>query len=125
MEKIVFFCLAVQLLAACVHSVRPVLRVPRDAPTTGRCTVALKPSASEKDLQKLMTTVMKVADDAKVYGYVERVAKAFTVKLSPYALEIVRVAFLWPSLHGCKYTTYGTIGRRIKRLFQLILCCRC
>ncbi len=89
-----FFCLAVQLLAACAHSMRPVLRVPRDAPTTGRCTVAVSPSATEEEQQKLMTTVMKVSDDAKVYGYVDKVAKAFTVKLSPYALEIVRKTVL-------------------------------
>lgn len=90
MHKSWLLCFVLQLLAACAHSMRPVLRAPRDAPTTGRCTVALKPSASEEDQQKLLTTVMKLTDDAKVYGYVEKVAKAFTVSLSPYALEIVR-----------------------------------
>ena len=47
------------------------------------------------ELQQVLTKVLRISDDAKVYGYVEKVAKAFTVELSPYALELVK-------MHACR-----------------------
>ena len=87
--KSLLLCFVMQLLAACANSMRPVHRVPRDAPTTGRFIVSMKPSTSKGEMQETLMAVMKVADDAKIYGYVHTVAKAITVKLSPYSLEIV------------------------------------
>ena len=77
------------LCGNCVECRRPLLRKPRDAPTTGCYFVVLSDKAKEEDMQELLAKVVRVADDAKVYGMVSKVAKAFTVKLSPYALEMV------------------------------------
>ena len=82
------------LLAADAHDGlcgRLVLRAPREAPTTGRYIVVLKEKTSPTELQQVLTRVLQVADDAKVYGYVEKVAKAFTVRLSSHSLELVKV----------------------------------
>lgn len=69
---------------------RLVLRVPREVPTTGRYIVVLKDKTTLTELQQVLLRVLRTADDAKVYGYVEKVVKAFTVKLSPYSLELVK-----------------------------------
>ena len=39
----------------------------------------------------MLTRVLRISDDAKVYGYVEKVTKAFTVELPSYALELVKL----------------------------------
>lgn len=83
------FILLLFLSGTCCECRRPLLRKPRDAPTTGRYFVVLNDKATEEDMQQLAARVARVSDDAKVYGMVHKVAKAFTVKLSPYALEMV------------------------------------
>lgn len=88
------YCLSLLLLlAAGAHDGfcrRPVLRVPREAPTTGRYMVVLKEKTSVAEMQQVLTRILRMSDDSKVYGYVEKVAKAFTVKLSSYSLELVK-----------------------------------
>lgn len=69
---------------------RPVIRQARDVPTTGCYIVAMKDDTKEAEMQKVLTKAVKVSDDAKLYGMVQNVKKAFTVKLNPYALEMVR-----------------------------------
>ena len=69
---------------------RPVIRLARDVPTTGCYIVAMKDDTSEAELQQVLTKAVKASDDAKLYGMVQKVKKAFTVKLNPYALEMVR-----------------------------------
>lgn len=79
---------------ACCEELRsrrsPVIRRPRDVPTTGCYIVVMKDDASEQELQQVAAKAVKASDDAKLHGLVQRVKKAFTVKLNPYALEIVR-----------------------------------
>ena len=69
---------------------RPVIRRARDVPTTGCYIVAMKDETSEVEMQKVLTKTVKVSDDAKLHGMVQKVKKAFTVKLNLYALEMVR-----------------------------------
>lgn len=40
-------------------------------------------------MQQLMATISKLADDSRIHSIVKKISKAFTVKLSPYALEMV------------------------------------
>ena len=96
--NLLFFCFTLQLLAACVNCRRPVFRAPRDAPTSGNYIVVLKQDSSKQELQEIITKSLKVADDATVYGYVEKTAKAFAVKLSSYSLELVSTCsgFFYP-----------------------------
>ena len=68
----------------------PVIRRARGVPTTGCYIVAMKDDASEQELQQAATKAAKASDDAKLHGLVQKVKKAFTVKLNPYALEMVR-----------------------------------
>ena len=68
----------------------PVIRRARGVPTTGCYIVAMKDDASEEELQQVAAKAAKVSDDAKLHGIVQKVMKAFTVKLNPYALEMVR-----------------------------------
>ena len=68
----------------------PVIRRARGVPTTGCYIVAMKNDASEEELQQAAAKASKASDDAKLHGLVQKVKKAFTVKLNPYALEMVR-----------------------------------
>ena len=60
------------------------------------------------ELHQVLTRVLRISDDAKVYGYVEKVAKAFTVELSSYALELVK-------MHACM----ACYSHKIERGVQL------
>ena len=68
---------------------KPLLRIPRGVEGTGCYMVVLYPDASEEKLEDTMTAVSKLADGGKIFIQVHKVAKAFTVKLSPYSLEAV------------------------------------
>lgn len=68
----------------------PMIRRARGVPTTGCYIVAMKDDASEEELQQVAAKAVKASDDAKLHGLVQKVKKAFTVKLNPYALEMVR-----------------------------------
>ena len=68
----------------------PVIRSPRGVATTGCYIVAMKDDASEDELQQVASKAVKASDDAKLHGIVHKVKKVFTVKLNPYALEMVR-----------------------------------
>ena len=89
----VLLVLATVALASCQeHELkrRPVIRRARDVPTTGCYIVAMKDDTSQEELMKVLRKAVSASDDAKLYGMVQRVKKAFTVKLNPYALEMVR-----------------------------------
>ena len=111
MEKQCGLCLVLLLLlAAGVRNGlcrRPVLRVPRHAPTTGRYTVVLKQNTSVAELQQVLTRVLRISDGEKVYGYVEKVTKAFTVQLPSYALELVK-------LHACILVAFSFITQALE-----------
>ena len=76
--------------ATCVaESRRPVLRAAPNAVTTGNYVVVLRRNTTNETLQRLLSKASKHSDDNRVHRYVETVAKAFTLKLSPYSLEVV------------------------------------
>lgn len=68
---------------------RPLLRKPDSSPKTGCYIIGIREKATEEQVQALLAAVIKVSDDHKMYGLVEKATKAFTVKLSPYTLEMV------------------------------------
>ena len=67
----------------------PVLHATGDAEKTGCYIVVLKQATTAARFQSVLQQVVQMADGAKVYGSITRVAKAFTVKLSSYALHAV------------------------------------
>jgi hypothetical protein len=80
------------LLAAAIcaaESRRPVIRAAPTATKTGNYVVVLRGNTTSEKLQHLLSRASKLSDDAKVHRYVEKVAKAITLKLSPYSLEVV------------------------------------
>ena len=56
---------------------------------TGCFIIVLNRATSARKFQSILSEVIEMSKDAKVYGSVQRVAKAFTVKLSEDALEVV------------------------------------
>ena len=81
--------IAVFLSVAESRSRCPVLHASSDSQKSGCYIIVLKEATSAENFNEVLAKVVKVADDAKVYGMVQRVAKAFTVKLTPYALHLV------------------------------------
>lgn len=65
-----------------------------DAQRTGCYIVVLKEATTSKEFKDVLDRVVGMAEDAKLYGSVTMVAKAFTVKLSLEALEEVRHYFV-------------------------------
>ena len=97
-----FFCicmemhrplLLVALLAAfcacCVHCSRPVIRLPRDAETTGRYIAVLQEDTSHQRLLEIVEFLRDLSDVCKVYGYIEVAMKAIILDLSDDALQKV------------------------------------
>ena len=68
---------------------RPLLRNPQGSAGTGCYFVVLHEKATEEEMLQLMVTISKLADDSKIYSEIHTVSKAFTVKLSPFSLELV------------------------------------
>ena len=92
MRLAVFICcffVAVALLGATEARRCPVLHATGNAEKTGCYIVVLKQATTAAKFQSVLQQVVQMADGAKVYGSVTRVAKAFTVKLSSYALHAV------------------------------------
>lgn len=56
---------------------------------TGCYIVVLNKSTTAENFTSILERVLKMSEDAKVYGSVQKVAKAFTVKLSEIAVETV------------------------------------
>lgn len=88
--RVLVVVLWIQLLASCACARRPLYRAPREAPTTGNYIVMLKDGTTKEQLRQVLARVVRMTNDGKAHGCVENVAKAFTVKLSPYMLEVVR-----------------------------------
>ena len=91
---LLFLCLLglMQLLAAGAlprNRRRPLHEVPSDEPKTGCHVVVLKKDTTKERLREIVAKVSKAANGGKVYSCEENVIKAFTVKLSTYALEMV------------------------------------
>ena len=56
---------------------------------TGCYIVVLNNATTADKFQEILGKVLNMSEDAKVYGSVQRVAKAFTVKLSEITVEVV------------------------------------
>lgn len=56
---------------------------------TGCYIVALKKATTAENFTSILDQVLEMSEDAKVYGSVQKVTKAFTVKLSEIAVEAV------------------------------------
>lgn len=69
---------------------RPLLRKPVTSLKTGCYIIAIKEKATDEEVEELLATVVKASDGQKMYGLVRKATRAFTVKLSPYSLEMVR-----------------------------------
>ena len=72
-------------------ALRPLLRASgvSEKDKTGCYIVVLKEETSHEMFQSIVSQVVQMSTDAQVHGSVERVAKAFTVKLSDDALQVV------------------------------------
>ena len=81
--------LAVLALAACgAHCLRPLIRAPRGAATTGRYIAVLKNSTSRERLVEIVEHFKNASDGCEVYGYMAAM-KAITLQLSDGALQKV------------------------------------
>ena len=69
----------------------PLLRMPANSAGTGCYFIVLKEKTSEAEMQQLMATISRYAEDSRVYTVIKKVSKAFTVKLSPFALQLVSI----------------------------------
>ena len=93
MQRFVFVLFASLSAAALfassgVHCMRPLLRLPRDAPTTGRYIAVLSEDTSHQRLLDLVE-IFKTIPGCRVYTYMDKVLKAIVVDLSDHALEKV------------------------------------
>ena len=94
-------------VATCVaESRRPILRAAPNAVKTGNYVVVLRRNTTTENLQQLLSKASKHSDDAKVHRYVETVAKALTLKLSPYSLEVVSHIMI-VYMYMCQYSKTG------------------
>ena len=76
--------------ACCVHCSRPVIRLPRDAETTGRYIAVLQEDTSHQRLLEIVEYLRNFSDGCKVHGYIEVAMKAIILDLSYSALRKVR-----------------------------------
>lgn len=76
-------------LAGSVVSRSPLVRAPRDAPTTGEYMVVAKRDITAEQFDSLLARVSELSDDRSIHRYVDNVGKVITVALSPYTLEAV------------------------------------
>jgi hypothetical protein len=67
----------------------PILRKPAGSAGTGCYFIVFKDKTKEGEMEQALTTISKYADESKIYSIVKKVSKAITVKLSPFALELV------------------------------------
>jgi hypothetical protein len=56
---------------------------------TGCFIVVLNKATTAENFTYILDKVLEMSEDAKVYGSVQKIAKAFTVKLSEIAVEAV------------------------------------
>ena len=95
MKSILFHSLAVLLLFQTVSlsegTLCPLLRAAREASSekTGSYIVVLKEETSHEMYLNIKAQVELLSTDQKLHGYTEKVAKAFTVRLTDFALNIV------------------------------------
>ena len=64
-----------------------------DSDKTGYYIVVLKEDTTHERFKDIISQVVPLSDDAELHGSVERIAKAFTVKLSEHALNSVSIHY--------------------------------
>ena len=95
MKLILFYSLAVLLLFQTVllseGALCPLLRAAKAASSekTGSYIVVLKEETSHEMYLKIKAQIEQLSTDQKLHGSTEKVAKAFTVRLTDYALNTV------------------------------------
>ena len=83
------FIAAIALSAVKAQSQCPLLHAAEGAERTGCYIVVLKKATSAEEFQSVRNRVVGMTEDARVYGMVQKIAKAFAVKLSQDALQQV------------------------------------
>lgn len=86
------------LALGCAARRCPLLHAAEGANKTGCYIVVLHKETTPEKLTEIIQRATNMADGHKIYGVVQKVAKAFTVKLSPYSLNLVR--------YNVKFTCY-------------------
>ena len=90
MQRLALLVALLAALCACyVHCSRPVIRLPRDAETTGRYIAVLQEDTSHQRLLEIVEFLRDLSDGCKVYGYIEVAMKAIILDLSDDALQKV------------------------------------
>ena len=102
MQSLAGLVLLLSLVDAACGRRGPLILVPPGSEKTGRYIVVLQDSLSSQQVQGVVARAARLADGAKVYVCVERVLKAFSVALSPYALEAVKRTY--PRTHALHIT---------------------
>ena len=73
----------------------PLLHAPESANKTGCYIVVLRENTTDEKVAELLQRTSSVAEEHKVYGFIQNVAKAITVKLSDYSMEMVSTWYSW------------------------------
>lgn len=68
---------------------------------TGCFIVVLNKATTAQNFTNILDKVLEMSEDAKVYGSVQKITKAFTVKLSEIAVEAVSCihSYTWSCVH--------------------------
>ena len=82
---------AVLLVLSLTASARqcPLLHAPDSANKTGCYIVVLQEDTSPESVSEILQNATRLAEENKVYGFVQKAVKAFTLKLSAYSLDLV------------------------------------
>ena len=103
------------LLAAfyvcCVQCLRPVIRAPRDAETTGRYIAVLQDDTNHERLLEIVE-LLRNYDDCTVYGYMEVAIKVILLELSDDVLQEVFMHTLREFCVRCKEARGSVIQKR-------------
>ena len=91
MGRLWLVCAAVLLALSLRATARrcPLLHAPESANKTGCYIIVLRENTSDAKVAEILQRATSVAEGNKVYGFVQSVTKAFTLKLSAYSLAIV------------------------------------
>lgn len=68
---------------------------------TGCYIVVLNKATTAENFTNILDKVLEMSEDAKVYGSVQKIAKAFTVKLSEIAVEAVSCIHIYSRDYIC------------------------
>ena len=89
----VLVALSLSTVAVVVSARRcPLLHAPDSANKTGCYIVVLKDDTPPEKVTEILQRATAVAEGNKLYGFVEVISKAFTLKLSAYSVAMVSVS---------------------------------